>query len=356
MKPKHLSRFNGFCSLIALLIMSGTIPATELALTGDHVATNDGNLVIHPINHATLALGWKNLTIYADPVGGAKRFAELPRPDLILITHDHGDHLSADALKAVASEKTVLVAPPAVAEQLSADLRQRTTILKNGQSKSLLGIAIEAMPMYNTTPERAKFHAKGRGNGYVLTFADKRVYLSGDTEDIPEMRALKNIDVAFLCMNLPYTMTIEQAASAVREFRPKIVYPYHYRGSDLEQFKKLVGDDLGIEVRLRDWYQPEGSVAPARKAKKGDPLAVIGYLEQRDRVITIKSGPNGPVYTVATKDGKVLIENLSAEQLKAQARKSTTSSQPASLEMQECGRQKLMPACDGKIDSARGWR
>ena len=109
--------------------------------------------------------------------------------------------------------------------------------------------------MYNLAPARASFHAKGRGNGYVLTFGGKRIYLSGDTEDIPEMRSLKNIDVAFVCMNLPYTMTVDQAASAVREFRPKLVYPYHYRGSDLAKFKELVGESSGVEVRLRDWYK-----------------------------------------------------------------------------------------------------
>jgi L-ascorbate metabolism protein UlaG (beta-lactamase superfamily) len=129
-------------------------------------------------------------------------------------------------------------------------------VLTNGQTAPLLGVQIEAVAAYNLTADRAKFHAKGRGNGYVLTLGDKRVYLSGDTEDIPEMRALKNIEVAFLCMNLPYTMTVEQAASAVRAFRPKIVYPYHCRGSDLGQFKKLVGEDSGVEVRIRDWYAP----------------------------------------------------------------------------------------------------
>jgi len=304
--------------LAALAALSQMLPAAE-SLTGDHVATKDGDIVIHPINHSTLALGWKNLTIYVDPVGGAKRFADLPRPDLILLTDIHGDHLNADTLKAVAGEKTALVAPAAVAEQLPADLRQRTTVLSNGETKSLLGITIEAVPMYNTTPDRAKYHAKGRGNGYVLTLGDKRVYLSGDTEDIPEMRALNNIDIAFLCMNLPYTMTVEQAASAVREFRPKIVYPYHCRGSDLEKFKQLVGDEVGVEVRLRDWYKPQDSAMRDGKAKSGDQLTVIGYLEKRDRVITIKSGLKGPVYSVATKDGKVLFEHLSAEQLKAQA-------------------------------------
>jgi L-ascorbate metabolism protein UlaG (beta-lactamase superfamily) len=240
----------------ALLILSATVPAAEPLLTGDAVATKAGDLIVHPINHATLALGWKNLILYVDPVGGAERFTNLPSPNLILLTDIHGDHFNTDTLKAVVGGKTVLVAPAAVAEQLPADVRQHTTVLTNGETKSILGITMEATPMYNTTPDRAKFHTKGRGNGYVLTFGDRRVYLSGDTEDIPEMRALKNIDVAFLCMNLPYTMTVDQAAGAVREFRPKIVYPYHCRGSDLEKFKKLVGDDLGIDVRLRDWYKP----------------------------------------------------------------------------------------------------
>jgi len=142
-----------------------------------------------------------------------------------------------------------------VVEQLPPELKARTTALAGGESKSVSELKIEATPAYNLAPERAKFHAKGRGVGYVLTLGDKRVYLSGDTEDIPEMRALKNIDVAFLCMNLPYTMTVDQAAKAVREFRPKIVYPYHCRGSDLEQFKKLVGGDAGVEVRIREWYK-----------------------------------------------------------------------------------------------------
>jgi L-ascorbate metabolism protein UlaG (beta-lactamase superfamily) len=264
-KLNYLGRFNHslflssvrqpLCCLAALLVASGPVLAAAAPLTGDRVATKENDMTIHPINHATLALGWKNLTIYVDPVGGAARFAELPRPDLILLTDIHGDHLSADTLKAVAGDKTALVAPAAVAEQLPAELHPLTTVLANGQTQSLLGITIEAIPMYNLTADRAKYHTKGRGNGYVLTLGDKRVYLSGDTEDIPEMRALKNIDVAFLCMNLPYTMTVEQAASAVREFRPKIVYPYHYRGSDLEKFKQLVGDDVGVEVRLRDWYK-----------------------------------------------------------------------------------------------------
>src|SRR2546426_10640912 len=208
------------------------------------------------MNHAKFAFGRKDNFILLDPVGGRKRFKALPQPDLILVTDIHGDHLHAATLAAVAADKTAIVAPAAVTEKLPEKLRQQTTVLANGETKSLRGIKIEALPMYNLTPDRLKFHDKGRGNGYVLSLGDKRVYISGDTEDIPEMRALKNIDVAFVCMNLPYTMTVEQAASAARAFRPKIVYPYHYRGSDMEKFKKLVGDDSGVEVRLRDWYKP----------------------------------------------------------------------------------------------------
>jgi L-ascorbate metabolism protein UlaG (beta-lactamase superfamily) len=229
--------------------------AATNAMTGDHLATRNGDLVIHPINHATFAMSWNGQVIYVDPVGGARRFEGLPRPSLILLTDVHGDHLDVPTLSAIAGTNTVLVVPRAVLEKFPESLRRQSAVLTNGETKSLLGIEIEALPMYNTTPERLRFHPKGRGNGYVLTLGDKRVYISGDTEETPEMRALKNIDVAFLCMNLPYTMAVEQAAQAVRDFKPKIVYPYHYRGSDLQKFKRLVGEDSGIEVRLRDWYR-----------------------------------------------------------------------------------------------------
>ncbi|HYT61681.1 MAG TPA: MBL fold metallo-hydrolase [Haliangiales bacterium] len=249
-------RWSLLVSLTAALLVGVFTPAALAAdkLEGDRIATNDGDLIIHPINHATFVMGWKDKTIYVDPVGGGQRFDGLPRPDLILVTDIHGDHLNAETLQAVAGPATTIVAPPAVAEKLPEKLRQQTTVLPNGETKSVAGVSVEAVPMYNLTKERLNYHAKGRGNGYVVTLGGKRVYLSGDTEDIPEMRALKNIDVAFVCMNLPYTMTVEQAAGAVREFKPKIVYPYHYRGSDTEKFKKLVGEDSG-EVRLRDWYK-----------------------------------------------------------------------------------------------------
>ncbi len=243
--------------LLLSILAPQPVLAQEVALTGDRIPTSDGDLIIHPINHATLALGWKSIILYADPVGGAKAFAGLPRPNVIVVTDIHGDHMNGGTLKAVAGENTTIVVPAAVAADpgMPEEIRSRFVILKNGESKEIRGLIVEAVPMYNLTPERAKFHNKGRGNGYVITFGGKRVYLSGDTEDIPEMRALKNIDVAFVCMNLPYTMTVDQAASAVREFRPKTVYPYHYRGSDLAKFKELVGEGSGVEVRIRDWYR-----------------------------------------------------------------------------------------------------
>ena len=144
------------------------------------------------------------------------------------------------------------VAPEAVAALAPAGLKKSITTMANGKSLENPRIKVEAVPMYNLTPTRLRFHNKGRGNGYEMTFGGKRVYVSGDTEDIPEMRALKKIDVAFVCMNLPYTMTPEQAADAVRKFKPKTVYPYHYRGSDTAKFKKLVGD--ASEVSLLEWY------------------------------------------------------------------------------------------------------
>lgn len=238
------------------LSLSWGVSAAEKTLTGDRMPTAEGDLIIRPINHATLALGWKNLIIYVDPVGGARRFADLPPPDLILVTDTHGDHFSLETVQAVAGEKTALVVTPAVAEQLPAGLRARAVVLANGQSNQVAGVPVEAIAAYNLKPDRAKFHPKGRGNGYVLSLGGARVYISGDTEGVPEMRALRDITVAFVCMNLPYTMTAAEAAEAVRAFRPKIVYPYHCRGTNLEEFKKLVGDDLGIEVRIRDWYRP----------------------------------------------------------------------------------------------------
>jgi len=191
-------------------------------------------------------------------VGGAAAFEGNDPPDLVLITDVHGDHLSVETVQAVATPETTLVAPRAVIDLFAADEQTRLTPLANGETLQWQGLTVEAIPMYNLTPERVDFHVKGRGNGYVIGLGGRRIYVSGDTEDIPEMRALENIDAAFVCMNLPYTMDVESAADAVLEFRPAVVYPYHYRGrpeaSDVERFRELVEADPAIEVRLLRWY------------------------------------------------------------------------------------------------------
>ena len=238
----------------ALAALAAQAAMAQGSVDGDRIETGNGDLVIQPIGHATFAMSWDGNTIYVDPVGGADAFQGLPSPDLVLVTDIHGDHMDADTLSGVVGENTRIVAPSAVAEDLPDALRGRVEVLANGEETQLLGIGIEAVPMYNLTEERLGYHEKGRGNGYVAEFGGTRVYIAGDTEDIPEMRALEDIDVAFVPFNLPYTMTEEQAADAVREFAPDIVYPYHYRGSDVERFAELVGDDSGIEVRIGEWY------------------------------------------------------------------------------------------------------
>jgi L-ascorbate metabolism protein UlaG (beta-lactamase superfamily) len=229
-------------------------PPPQPPMSGDAFPTSRGDLIVHPVNHATFLMNWAGKTLYVDPVGGATPFQELPAPDVILVTDIHGDHLNKDTLTAIVRPETVIVAPQAVRDLLPPALQGATQVLANGGTLSVADIPVEAIPMYNLTSDRLQYHVKGRGNGYVLTFGDKRVYIAGDTEDIPEMRALRNIDVAFVPMNLPFTMTVAQAAEAVREFRPKVVYPYHSRGSDLDEFTRRVGTDLGIEVRVRNWY------------------------------------------------------------------------------------------------------
>jgi L-ascorbate metabolism protein UlaG (beta-lactamase superfamily) len=234
-----------------------TLLLAVLALGQDStkIPTSKGDLEVVPINHATFVMKWDGKTVFVDPVGGGDRFKAHGKPDLILITDIHGDHLNPETVKAVAVEGTAIVAPAAVVEKLPG---VKATPLANGAKTAVGEIGIEAIPMYNLTPERKERHVKGRGNGYVVTLGGKRVYISGDTEDIPEMRALQDIDLAFVCMNLPFTMEVERAADAVLAFKPKVVAPYHYRGqnglSDVEKFKAIVAKNPAIEVRLLKWY------------------------------------------------------------------------------------------------------
>jgi len=245
--------------LFSMLCCMAVLQASAQRPTPDLVKTNQGPISIQPIEHASLVLNWNNKTVYVDPYGGAAAYKGIAKPDLILITDIHGDHLDTKTLEAIGTSGVTMVAPQAVANELPEIYKKQLVVLANGDSTTQAGIPIKAVPMYNLPESADAMHTKGRGNGYVLQMGDKKVYLAGDTEDIPEMRTLKNIDVAFVPMNLPYTMRVEQAADAVLAFQPKIVYPYHYRGkeglSDVAQFKKLVNNkNKQIEVRLKDWY------------------------------------------------------------------------------------------------------
>lgn len=244
---------------IIITLFISTLCIAQNRAKPDKLATDKGNLWIQPITHGSAVLQWQDQNIYIDPYGGAALYDRLQAPTLILITDIHGDHLNKSTLAAINTDKATLVVPQAVKDQLPEALKAKAMVINNGEDEDLNGINIAAIPMYNLPDDETSRHAKGRGNGYVLTLGGKKVYFSGDTEDIPEMRALKGIDVAFVCMNLPYTMDINQAADAVLDFKPKTVYPYHYRGSgglsDVAAFKAMVNEgDQSIQVKLKDWY------------------------------------------------------------------------------------------------------
>jgi L-ascorbate metabolism protein UlaG (beta-lactamase superfamily) len=221
------------------------------AAGADTEKTAGGDLVINPVHHGSLYLQFGGKVIHIDPWSQGN-YSSAPRADYILITDIHGDHMDKAAIEKIKKESTVIIAPAAVAKTIL-----EAQVIANGEKKKFGDLEVEAIPMYNLQrgPQPGAFyHTKGRGNGYVLLLGGKRVYISGDTEAIPEMKALKGIDIAFLCMNLPYTMTPEEAAGAVKAFRPKVVYPYHYRGQDVKAFAAALAGEKGIEVRLREWY------------------------------------------------------------------------------------------------------
>ncbi len=215
--------------------------------------TSAGPVKITPIYHASLLIEADGKRIYIDPAKPGN-FSGLSAADLILITDIHGDHMDPSVISGLTKSGTQIMAPPAVVKTVSS-----ASPISNGETTKWDGWTIEAIPMYNLKRGPSPgtlYHDKGRGNGYILTYGGKRFYFSGDTENIPEMRALKNIDVAFVCMNLPYTMPPDEAADAVKAFHPKVVIPYHFRGSDLNVFQKDL-QGTGIEVRILDWY-PKG--------------------------------------------------------------------------------------------------
>jgi L-ascorbate metabolism protein UlaG (beta-lactamase superfamily) len=232
-----------FAVLLGATLAAQTHPVLEFK-------TEKGPLKLTAIRHASLMIAAGGQVVHVDPWSQGN-YAGVPQADLILITDVHGDHMDPKALTVVRKASSVVIAPAAVAQQV-----QGAKALANGESTTAGPFRIEALPMYNLQrgPEPGKvFHEKGRGNGYVLTYGGFRLYVSGDTEGVPEMRTLKNIDVALICMNLPYTMTPEEAADAVKAFHPKVAIPYHYRQSNTKTFAELLAGS-GVEVKLLDWY------------------------------------------------------------------------------------------------------
>ena len=235
------------------LLAAATAFAAGSALAADQTqifSTQASAVRITPIYHATMKITAGRDIIYVDPAKPAKIDGMGPG-DLILITDIHGDHMDAADVTALSKNGTAVIAPAAVAKTIT-----QATVLDNGASRRWREWKITAVPMYNIShnqPSGAPYHDKGRGNGYVLNYGGKNFYIAGDTEGVPEMRALKNIDVAFIPMNLPYTMTPAEAADAVKAFHPKVAIPYHYKGQDVELFKKAL-EGSGVEVRLLEWY------------------------------------------------------------------------------------------------------
>jgi L-ascorbate metabolism protein UlaG (beta-lactamase superfamily) len=236
--------------LCCALVAAGLSAGTAQAFKADIIPTSAGNLEITFIGHGTLMFRHGGKVIHVDPWTQLADHGKLPKADLILITHEHRDHLDLKAIEAVRKDQTVIVAPETAAKQIKG-----AVAMNNGDAKTFMGFPVEAVPAYNLVHMRSPgtpYHPKGDGNGYVITFADKRVYIAGDTENTPEMKALRNIDVAFLPMNLPYTMTPEMVADAAKAFRPKILYPYHFGETDVQKLVALLKDEKGIEIRIRD--------------------------------------------------------------------------------------------------------
>jgi len=235
---------------LSLVCVAATMStAAEQKFETDVIKTSKGDLAITFIGHATLMMSFGGKNIYVDPTTQIADYSNLPKADLILITHEHSDHFDLKTIDQLKTVKTEIVATETVAAKLKG-----IAIMKNGEVKTIRGLEIKAVPAYNLVHMRSPgspFHPKGIGNGYVVTFGDKLIYIAGDTENIPEMSSLKNIDIAFLPMNLPYTMTPEMVAAAARSFQPKVIYPYHYGNTDTGEIVELLKDDKNIEVRIR---------------------------------------------------------------------------------------------------------
>jgi L-ascorbate metabolism protein UlaG (beta-lactamase superfamily) len=238
--------------IIFILFLGLAIASSAMAqapFETDSLRTSQGELTITFIGHGTLLFTFGEKVIHIDPWTRLADYTGLPKADLILITHEHRDHLDPEAIAAIRTDSTMVVITESCADQISGGV-----VMKNGDADTVAGIPVEAVPAYNIVHKRESgdpFHPPGVGNGYILTFGDLRIYVAGDTENTTEMKALQDIDVAFLPMNLPYTMTPEMVADAARTFRPRILYPYHYGDTDATQLVEMLRDDPEIEVRIR---------------------------------------------------------------------------------------------------------
>ncbi|MCX6578728.1 MAG: MBL fold metallo-hydrolase [Candidatus Aminicenantes bacterium] len=240
------------CAFVIFIMFSLLLVAGNRQFDKDTVKTGGGDLVITFLGHGTLMFDFNKAVIYVDPFSRVADFSALPPADLILITHHHGDHLDLAAIKPIRQEKTVIIGTQKCVQQVEGCI-----VMNNGDAKTAAGFKIEAVPAYNILHKRESgepFHVKGEGNGYIITFGDKRVYVAGDAENIPEMKELKNIAAAFLPMNLPYTMTPEMTAEAAKAFRPGILYPYHYTDTDTKRLVELLKNEKDIDVRIRSLY------------------------------------------------------------------------------------------------------
>lgn len=234
---------------MAVLLFTTDVSAQQNFET-DTVQTSMGDLTITFIGHGTLMFFFNGATIHVDPWSRLADYTQLPKANIILVTHEHGDHLDTKAIKHISTENTALVYTEICSENVDGGM-----VMKNGDSKTVQGLKIAAVPAYNLAHKRdsgAPFHPKGHGNGYIITFGDTKVYVAGDTENTPEMKALRDIDIAFLPMNLPYTMTPEMVADAARAFTPKILYPYHFGDTETSKLVELLKAEKDIEVRIRD--------------------------------------------------------------------------------------------------------
>ena len=236
-------------SVIVTVMVWAMVAGAQQKFESDVIKTSAGDLKITFIGHGTLMFAFGGKVIHVDPYGQLADYSKLPKADIILITHDHGDHFDPKVFSLLRTEKTVMILANTLAKRVEGGIA-----MNNGDVRSIEGLKIEAIAAYNMVHKRGDgtpFHPNGAGNGYVITFGDKKIYVAGDTENIPEMKVLKDIDVAFLPMNSPYTMTPEMVADAAKGFKPKILYPYHYGDTDPSRLVELLKDTKEIEVRIR---------------------------------------------------------------------------------------------------------